>query len=80
MECVRRGQGERCNRAVKLLSVIGQHLVTALHAADRGLQHGAAGITKTFAGFQVRLFADHTFPTHFLGLAIGIGDDPVTGQ
>src|SRR2546429_7205446 len=60
-------------------TVVGEHLVAALHGADRGLQHRAAGVTETLAGLQVRLLAHHAVAAHLLHLAVGIRDDPMAG-
>ena len=66
--------------ASKLLAVVGDHLVAALHRADRRLEHGTAGVAEALARLQVRLLADHAVAAHFLHLAVGVGDDPVAGQ
>ena len=51
-------QRERRNRCVKIRAIVGLHEIFALHGADRGFQHGAAGVAKLFAGVEMRLLSD----------------------
>ena len=65
------------DRRVELLAVVRDHVVLALHRADRRLEDGAAGIPEPLARLQVRLFADDAVADHLLHLAVGVGDEPV---
>ena len=76
----RHRERERRDRRVEMRAVVGQHLVAALHGADRSFEHRAAGVAEALAGQQVRLLADHAFAAHFLDLAVRVGDHPVTRQ
>jgi len=66
--------------SIKFITVIGDHLVAALHAANRRGDHGAAGILETLARFQMRLLSDNAFTFYFLDIAVGVRDQPVTRQ
>src|SRR5574344_1227854 len=74
------GQGEGGNGCVKLGAVFGQHAEAAVHAADFGIEQGAAGVAVFGAGRNHRLLADYAFAAHFLGFSIAIGDDPVAAE
>jgi hypothetical protein len=64
-----------------MLAVVGQHLVAALHRADRRFEHGRAGVTEALSGKQIGLLAHDAFAAHFLDhVAVGIGDDPMSCQ
>ena len=56
------------------------HSIHALHGADRRFDDGAARVTKRLARAEKRLFTDDTVSGHFLDLAVGVGNDPVTAQ
>jgi hypothetical protein len=71
---------ERRDRRVELHAVVREHLVGALHRADRRFQYGAARVAEALAGHQVRLLADHALAAHLLHLAVRIGDEPVAAQ
>src|SRR5687768_1681701 len=58
-------------------TVVRQHLVAALHRADRRFEHGAAGVAEPLTGQQVRLLADHAFAADFLDLAVRVGNHPM---
>lgn len=53
------------------------HIVMALHGAQRRFDHRAAGVLKFAAWLDMGLLADHTFALHFRFAAISIGDQPV---
>src|ERR1700677_2601788 len=68
------------NGRLEFRAVVPDHLVAALHGADRSFQYGATGISETLARFEVGLFADHAITTHFLHAAVGVGDDQMACQ
>ena len=74
------GQCEFGNFRVEVRTVLGHHLVSPFHGADRGGQRRAAGILKAFAGLEQGLLADDAEAEYFLHLVVGIGDDPVAGN
>lgn len=41
-------QHELIDFGIKMRSIVGQHLVTALHRTYRGFEHGARGVNKLF--------------------------------
>src|SRR5262245_309164 len=71
-------KGEGSDRRVEVLTVVGHHLVGALHRSHRRLEDRAARVAETLAGLEVGLLADHAVAAHFLHLAVGVGDDPVS--
>ena len=73
-------EGKRRYRRVKPGAIVGQHLITTLHAADRRIEHGTAGVPKRLSWPQVRLLADHSIAAHLFFLAITVGDDPMPSQ
>jgi len=77
VECTRNSECKCGYFGIKFITVIGDHLIATLHAADRCGNHGTAGVLETFSRFQVRLFTHHAFTFYFLDIAVGIGDQPV---
>ena len=76
----RHRQPERSDRGVELLSVVGHHLIAALHGADGSLYDRTAGVAKSLARLEVRLLADDAVAAGLFHVAVGVGDDPVTRQ
>jgi len=74
------GQGKSGDRRLKGCTILGHHLITALHAADRGFQHTETVISVFSTRWNHGLFANHAFTLHLLHLAIGIGNKPVTAD
>ena len=62
------------------MAVVAEHLVFALHGADRRFYHGPTGVAKDLARLKVGLLADHTLAADLLDLAVGVGDEPVPVQ
>jgi len=77
VERTRDGECEGRDRGVEVVPLFTAHLVAAVHAAHRGLQGGAAGVTELFARAQEWLFAHHALAGHLLYLAVGVGNHPV---
>jgi len=77
MQAARDGQGKGGNGGAERFAIAGDHVVVALHGGNGGGENGTAGVGKAFAGFEVRLFADHPFTMYLLDVAVGVGDDPV---
>ena len=73
-------EAERRYLGVKTDAIIRDHLVAAMHGADRGFHHGARGIAEVFTRLQVGILADNTIAFDFLCLAVPVGNNPVTGQ
>ena len=73
-------QGEFVDRHFEFGAVVGDHLVAAVHGADRGGDDAATGVFEAFAGLQQGLLADHAEAADFLYLAVGVGDDPVAAD
>ncbi|MNV80975.1 hypothetical protein D3C71_1746100 [compost metagenome] len=73
-------QAERLDRRGEAVAVAGLHAEAAMHAADRGGQHAAAGVGVALSGLQQRLLADHARTADLLHLGVAVGDDPVPGQ
>ena len=71
-------QSKGWNRGIKIIAVVRDHLVAALHAADRRFQHGTTRILKMVARVQVGLFTDDSFTTDFLNVTVAVGNDPVS--
>jgi len=80
MQRVRPGQHKIWNCRIKVLAIFIDHLVAATHGANRCLQYCAAGVLVAFARFDKRLFTNHTFAFHFLGLAVAVGNNPMASQ
>jgi len=59
-------------------SVFIAQLITPLHCPHWRSKHGPACVTKTFSGGQYRLFANHSWATHFFGVVVGVGYQPVS--
>lgn len=59
VQYARHAQGEFGYRGVELGAVFGDHLVTALHGAYRGVNRRAAGVFEAFARLEQGLFAHH---------------------
>ena len=57
-----------------------EHLIAAVHGADRRLHHTTAGVAKALAGREQGLLTNHTLAMYFLHLAVAVGDDPVTAD
>src|SRR5690606_16499263 len=62
------------------MSVGGLHLIAAAHAADRGVEHGAAGVAVLLTGGEEGLLADDAVAAHLFDVAAAVGDDPVAAQ
>lgn len=73
-------QGKLGDRGIKIDTLIRNHGVLPLHGANRRFQHRAASVPEGFAGFKIRLLADHAFAPNFLYFAVGIGNQPVAIQ
>jgi len=73
-------QGKSGDQRLKGRAILGHHLITAFHAADRGFQHTKTVIPVFSAGWNHGLFANHAFTLHLLHLAIGIGNEPVAAD
>jgi hypothetical protein len=56
---------------------VGLHAVQTLHGAYRCFEDGAARITESLSGLQIRLLADDAITVYFLYLAVGIRNDPM---
>ena len=80
MQCSGYGKAERCDDGIEAVTVLGHHLIAALHAADTGRQQRSAGVDVVLARCDQRLFADDAGATHFLHVAVAVGDDPVSRQ
>lgn len=76
----RNRQNKRRNVRIKTGAVFGDHLITAMHRADRGFENGARGVLVAFTRMHHRLFADDAITTYFAHVTIRVGDDPVTAQ
>ena len=63
-----------------MIAILGHHLIGALHHARRRRELAVRGVLKRFAGMQERLLADDAGPADFLGVAGGVGDDPVAAD
>src|SRR5690606_6481017 len=77
VEQARDRESERSDVRIELRAIVTEHLITALHRADRRFEHGAARIPESLAGQQVGLFADDAFAAHFLHFAVCIRDHPM---
>ncbi len=66
--------------ASNMLTVVGLHLIRALHGADLGGHYRAAAVGVARADVDQRLLADNTGAAYFLDLAVTVGDDPVARQ
>ena len=77
MQHARRRQREFWDGRVEARAIFGNHLVTAAHRAHWCGQYRAAGVFKTFAGFQLGLGTNNALSFDFLNQIIGVGDDPV---
>ena len=63
---VRHRQAENGDRCVEPVTVFRDHLVAAVHAADRSLDDRRARVSKSLARGQVRLLAHTTVAAYFL--------------
>lgn len=71
------GECERRYLGVKLDTVVCNHLVTSVHAADSSFNHSATRVLERLTRTEVRLLADHAVTADLLCLAITVGDNPV---
>ncbi|GMQ99394.1 MAG: hypothetical protein BMS9Abin18_0212 [Zetaproteobacteria bacterium] len=71
----RKGKGG--DQRLKGRAILGHHLITAFHAADRGFQNTETVIPVFSARWNHGLLANHAFTLHLLHLAIGVGNKPV---
>ncbi len=71
------GEGERRDRGVEGVTVVGHHLIRPVHDAHGRRQGTEARVLERLPRLQARLFPDHSGPLHFLGGPVGIGDDPM---
>ena len=69
MDSPRYREREWRDRRIEADAVVGQHLVTALHSADRRFEDSATRVAESLARLQVRLLADDTLAANFLDLA-----------
>ena len=56
------------------------HLVGAVHRADRRGQRTEARVLEGLARAEHRLLADHPGASHRLHVAVGVGDDPLAAD
>jgi len=80
MKRTRHCQGKGGDQRLKGRTILGDHLITAFHAADRGFQHTETVIPVFSAGWNHGLFANHAFTLHLLHLTVGVGNEPVTAD
>jgi len=73
-------QHELRNRRIKLGAIFRYHLIAAGHGAYLCGEHGAAGVFEALLGLEHRLFSHYSLTTHFLHVAVGIRDNPVTAK
>ena len=77
MQDAGRRQREFGDRRVEVRAIFGNHLVTAAHRAHWSWQYRAAGVFKTFAGFQLGLGTNNALAFDLLNQIVGVGNDPV---
>ena len=80
MNRVRLVQRERRDLDVEMIAVFGDHLIRPLHHPRRRRQLAVRRVLKRFAGMEKRLLADDAGSADFLGVAGGVGDDPVSAE
>ena len=80
MENSRYGERESGDWRAKFSAVVSHHFITAFHGSYRCTDDCTAGVFKGFSGGKIGLLTDHPFAVHFFDFAIGIGDDPMTGD
>ncbi len=73
-------QYERRNFGIKLRATFDFHAIAAVHGADLGCQHRAAGVLETFLRGEYRLFADDPLSAHFLHVVEAVGNHPVAAE
>jgi hypothetical protein len=61
----------------KLLTVLSDTKIRALHRSLRRREHSAASVFELFAWLQQGLMAYHAQPSHFLYAIVGIDNGPV---
>src|SRR5690606_591711 len=64
----------------ELGAIIGDHLVTPTHRADRSFQYRGRGVLVIVAGPHPGLLADDALALHFARDAVAVGDDPVARE
>ncbi len=80
MQHARHCQHEGGDVGTEAVAVRRCHLVTAVHGADGGFEHAAAGVAERFARCEQRLFAHHALSMNFLHVAGAVGDDPMAAD
>src|SRR5690606_5162228 len=60
------GERERRDRCIEAGTVVTDHVVSALHGADRGGQGGTGGVDELLTRFQPRLLTDDAVAAYFL--------------
>jgi hypothetical protein len=73
-------QRERRDHGIEAEAVVGLHAIKPLHSADRRLKDRTTRVNLFFTGIEVRLLTDDTVAVHFLHLAVGIRNDPVSAN
>jgi len=80
MQDSRDRQSKRRYRCIELRAVVSDHLITALHGADRRFEYRACLISKPLSWLQVWVFSNHTFTRDLLYFTVGIRRDPAAAK
>ena len=80
MHRIRLAERERRDLGVEPFAALRDHLVSALHHAERRRERAARRVFERLPGLQRRLFTDNARAPDFFDVARTVGDDPVPGQ
>src|SRR4029434_6972264 len=79
MHRIRLTERERGDLGVEPFPVLRDHLVSALHHAERRREWTARRVFERLPGLQGRLFTHYARAPNFFDVAGTVGDDPVPG-